>query len=68
MPAYSEDRRATKVPRLPAVTRNEGLEASSDVDRLAAYERALEANADEQRRLAGKGRKFSDLVKDKPKK
>lgn len=68
MTAYREDRRATKVPRLPAVSRNESLEASSDVDRLTAYERALETNADELRRQQGKARSFADLVKDKPKK
>ena len=63
MPAYSENRRATAVPSLKAVSRNEATEGS-DVRRQQAYERAREANADEARRQSqGPKRAFGDLVK-----
>lgn len=66
MSAYDQHRRATAVPGLKAVTRNEAAEAS-DVERQQAYERAREEIADDLRRQreGTKKRSFSELVKKK---
>jgi hypothetical protein len=66
MGAYREDRRASPVPRLNAITKNEAAEGS-DLARQRTYERAREATADELRRQRDGTRKksFADLVKKK---
>ena len=66
MPAYSENRRATAVPSLKPVTRNEATEGS-DVKREQAFERAREANADAlKKENSGSKRAFGDLIKKTP--
>lgn len=64
MPAYREDRRATAVPRLNAITKNEAAEVS-DLARERTYEREREKLADDLRRQRdGTPKKvFADLVK-----
>lgn len=64
MPAYDEHRRATAVPRLTAITKNEAAE-NSDLELQRTYEREREAIADDLRR-AREGRpkrEFAALVK-----
>lgn len=66
MAAYREDRRATAVPRLTAITKNEATEAT-EVERQRTYERAREEIADDLRRQkeGTKKKSFADLVKKK---
>lgn len=66
MAAYREDRRATAVPRLTAITKNEATEGT-DVERQRTYERAREEIADDLRRQkeGTKKKSFADLVKKK---
>ncbi len=63
---YRPDRRATAVPKLNAVTKNEAAEVS-DLQREKRLERAWEEiSADLRRQKDGtKKRSFSDLVKKK---
>jgi len=62
---YDEHRRATAVPRLAPVTKNEAAEPGSELRRTQAYERAREAIADEVRAQQAPKRRFADLVKKK---
>lgn len=66
MAAYEKDRRATAVPRLTAITKNEATEAT-DVARERTYERAREEIADDLRRQreGTKKKSFADLMKKK---
>jgi hypothetical protein len=65
MAEYDTQRRATAVPALKPITKNEAAEGS-DLRRTQAWERAREAIADDIRKQSGKaGRKFADLVKKK---
>lgn len=63
---YQPNRRATAVPRLNAISRNEAME-NTDLQRQQKYERAREELADELRRQreGTKKKSFSDLVKKK---
>lgn len=63
---YRPDRRATAVPRLNPITKNEAAEAT-DLQRQQAYERAREEIADDLRRQreGTKKKSFADLVKKK---
>lgn len=63
---YRPDRRATAVPKLNAVTKNEAAEGT-DLERQRAYERAREEIADDLRRQKEgvKKKSFADLVKKK---
>jgi hypothetical protein len=63
---YQPNRRATAVPRLNAVSRNEAMEGS-ELQRQQKYERAREEIADDLRRQreGTKKKSFSDLVKKK---
>jgi hypothetical protein len=66
MSAYREDRRATAIPRLNPVTKNEAAEGT-DVARQNTLERAREQIADDLRRQRDgvKKKTFADLVKPK---
>lgn len=65
MAEYSTDRRATAVPSLKPITKNEAT-GDADLRRTQAWERAREAIADDTRKQRGKaGRKFGDLLKKK---
>jgi hypothetical protein len=66
MGAYREDRRATAVPKLNPITKNEAAEGT-DLERQRAYERAREEIADDLRRQRDgtKKKSFADLVKKK---
>ena len=65
MPEYSTNRRATAVPALKPITKNEAAEGS-DLRRTQAWERAREAIADDVRQQHAKaGRRFGDLLKKK---
>lgn len=63
---YRPDRRATAVPKLNAVTKNEAAEVS-DLERQRTLERAWEEISDDLRRQkdGSKKRSFADLVKKK---
>jgi hypothetical protein len=66
MGAYREDRRATAVPKLNPITKNEAAEGT-DLERQRAYERAREEIADDLRRQRDgtKKKSFADLVRKK---
>lgn len=63
---YQPNRRATAVPRLNPISRNEAMEGT-DLQRQQKYERAREEIADDLRRQkeGTKKKSFSELVKKK---
>ncbi len=62
MAEYDPNRRIAAVPRLGTVTKNEAAEGT-DLRRTNAFEKVLETNADERKRLQGaKKRSFADAL------